>query len=211
MVCLMAGMMCWVSALSAGNKVSGAKGTKTSEALKVMVVGLPDNVRSNYFPLMMISQETGIPADSVVYVYNNAIAANIIDGNKNDGVEFIMPKNSGEVRAVIQKVSLQGDEALNKSANLSQVSGNEYQQLLADNDADYVLLLNQHYLKWQEKPMQTVFHITSYSLFDKDKNEVIHGNNNFTTMSLEGQEKLYRDARKCSSKILSSVLKTLDR
>jgi hypothetical protein len=149
---------------------------------------------------MMISQETGIPADSVVYVYNIAIAANIIDGNKNDGVEFIMPKNSGEMRAVIQKVSLQGDEALNKSANLSQVSGNEYQQLLADNDADYVLLLNQHYLKWQEKPMQTVFHITSYSVFDKDKNEVIHGNNNFTTMSLEGQEKLYRDARKCPAK-----------
>ena len=36
-------------------------------------------------------------------------------------------------------------------ADLSQVDDNRYEQLIKDTDSDYVLFLNQHYLKWQEK------------------------------------------------------------
>ena len=34
-------------------------------------------------------------------------------------------------------------------ADLSQVDDNRYEQLIKDTDSDYVLFLNQHYLKWQ--------------------------------------------------------------
>ena len=39
-------------------------GKESSATVKVLVVGL-DNVSSNYFPESMITEETGIPEDSI--------------------------------------------------------------------------------------------------------------------------------------------------
>ena len=86
----------------------------------------------------------------------------------------------------------------------------ELQKVLDNADADYLLVLNQHYLKWQDQPLRTLFHIVSYTLFDKDKNEVYRGNNFFTCMNLENPDKLRKSSRKSSSKIASTIIKTLD-
>ena len=86
-----------------------------------------------------------------------------------------------------------------------------YEQLIKDTDSDYVLFLNQHYLKWQEKPLRTLFHITSYSLFDKNQQEVTRGNHYFTSMNLESKDKLSKDSRKSSSKIVSTIVKNLSK
>lgn len=193
-------------------KPKNADGKKAAPAaVKVMVVGLPHNVSSNYYPISMISEETGIPTDSVVATYNNAIAQNIVANNKDASVEFFIPTDHAEMQMVTDKIALKGDNAEQKMADLSEVAPQDFDRLLAQNDADYVLFLNQHYLKWQEKPMQTVFHITSYSLFDRDRQEVAHGNNNFTSINLESKDKLQKDARKSSSKIASAVVKNLER
>lgn len=57
------------------------------------------------------------------------------------------------------------------------------------------------------KPLRTLFHITSYSLFDKNQKEVTRGNNYFTSMNLESKDKLSKDSRKSSSKIVSTIVK----
>ena len=41
--------------------------------------------------------------------------------------------------------------------------------------------------------LRTLFHIVSYTLFDKDKNEVYRGNNFFTCMNLENPDKLRKE------------------
>ena len=53
--------------------------------------------------------------------------------------------------------------------DLSAVPTEELQKVLDNADADYLLVLNQHYLKWQDQPLRTLFHIVSYTLFDKDE------------------------------------------
>lgn len=192
------------------NKVGAGK-TAAPGAVRIMVVGLPDNVSSNYYPISMISEETGIAPDSVDVAYNSAIAQNIISNNKDERISFFVPANTSGMTSVMEKIGLKGDEAGEKRADLSRVGADAFRNMLARNDADYVLFLNQHYLKWQEKPMQTVFHITSFSLFDGTMREVLYGNNNFTSINLENREKLRKDARKSSSKILSTIVKKIPR
>ena len=96
------------------------------------------------------------------------------------------------------------------ASDLSSVPLDEMRKIMNDADADYLLVLNQHYLKWQDQPLRTLFHIVSYSLFDKDKKEIITGNNFFTCMNLEEPNKIRKMSKKSSVKIASNVIKALE-
>jgi hypothetical protein len=124
--------------------------------------------------------------------------------------EAAAKEKAAAISSLLDKIRLEGEEE-ERYADLSQVDDNRYEQLIKDTDSDYVLFLNQHYLKWQEKPLRTLFHITSYSLFDKNQKEVTRGNNYFTSMNLESKDKLSKDSRKSSSKIVSTIVKSLSK
>lgn len=200
---------CPVWASDKDDKASTDKADRHS--VKVLVIGLPDNVDSNYFPNSMITEETGMPVDSIDHIYNQVITQNIIAANKNTGYRFLECDTPAEVEGLMDGVEWQGESEEEQYANLSRVDKESYNHLMEDEDADYILLLNRHYLKWQEKPLRTLFHITTYSLYDKNKNEVARGNNYFTSMELEGKDKLSKDSRKSSSKIASNVIKCLSK
>ena len=128
---------------------------------------------------------------------------------KNGDCKFI-PANATQVTGqVLNEIKVNG-ESEDCYSDLSAVPTEELQKVLDNAGADYLLVLNQHYLKWQDQPLRTLFHIVSYTLFDKDKNEVYRGNNFFTCMNLENPDKLRKSSRKSSSKIASSIIKTLD-
>lgn len=195
-----------VSAYSADE--NGVKANRNM--VKVLVVALPNNVDSNYFPNSMITEETGIPTDSIDYTYNQVMIRNIIAGNKDKKYQFVTPQRTAHISKLLDEVKLKGEEE-EKYADLSLVDDSSYEQLIKDTDSDYVLFLNQHYLKWQEKPLRTLFHITSYSLYDRNQKEVTRGNNYFTSMNLENKDKLSKNSRKSSSKIASYIVKSLEK
>lgn len=174
---------------------------------KVLVIGL-DNVNSNYFPQSMITEETGIPTDSISYTYNKIITSNIINANKDKDYVFVSPAASSEISEIIDNIKLEGEEE-EKYIDPSTLDDNEYSHLMDNTHADYVLFLNQHYLKWQEEPLRTLFHFVSYSLYDKNQKEITKGNNYFTCMNLEKADKLSKASRKSSSKIASTVIKSI--
>lgn len=180
-----------------------------SAAARILVVGLDNNVKSNYFYMGMIAEETGINAEHIDREYNRIIAENIAVYNKTSQCEFI-PVEPEEVKGdCIRPIPLNGDEE-NCNSDLSSIPADEWKNILTHAEADYMLVLNQHYLKWQETPLRTLFHIVSYTLFDKDKKEIYRGNNYFTTMSLEKPDELRKISRKSSSKIAANVVKSLD-
>ncbi len=174
---------------------------------KVLVIGL-DYVNSNYFPQSMITEETGIPTDSISYTYNKIITSNIINANKDKDYVFVSPAASSEISEIIDNIKLEGEEE-EKYIDPSTLDDNEYSHLMDNTHADYVLFLNQHYLKWQEEPLRTLFHFVSYSLYDKNQKEITKGNNYFTCMNLEKADKLSKASRKSSSKIASTVIKSI--
>lgn len=186
------------------------KENKTNDmTVKVLVVGL-DNVGSNYFPAPMITEETGIPQDSIGDTYNRIITDNIIQTNKDKKYAFVSSANLPDVNALIDEVEVKGEDE-DTYADLSHVNKAEYDKVLNEADADYVLFLNNHYLKWQDTPLRTLFHFVSYSLYDRNQNEVTKGNNYFTCMNLEKAAKLSKASRKSSSKIASEVIKSIDK
>ena len=178
-----------VASIAANAKESKKEGDNY-HAKQILIVGLHDNVKSNYF-------------------YNGMIAENIAASVKNGDCKFI-PANATQVTGqVLNEIKVNG-ESEDCYSDLSAVPTEELQKVLDNADADYLLVLNQHYLKWQDQPLRTLFHIVSYTLFDKDKNEVYRGNNFFTCMNLENPDKLRKSSRKSSSKIASTIIKTLD-
>lgn len=179
-------------------------------AKQILILGLHDNVKSNYFYNGMIAEETGMRADSIDQTYNTIIAENIAASAKNGDCKFI-PANSSLVSGEVLNEILVNGESENSYSDLSAVPSEELRKVLDRADADYLLVLNQHYLKWQDQPLRTLFHIISYSLFDKDKKEIFRGNHFFTCMNLENPDKLRKSSRKSSSKIASSIMKTLDK
>lgn len=188
----------------------GNKAPNEDNTVKVLVVGLENNVSSNYFPTPMITEETGIPEDSIGDTYNRIITDNIISGNKNKNYTFVSSENFPEADTLADEVKVNGEDE-ETYADLSQVNKDEYNKMLEEADADYVLFLNKHYLKWQDTPLRTLFHFVSYSLYDRNQNEVTKGNNYFTCMNLEKEDKLSKASRKSSSKIASAIIKSINK
>jgi hypothetical protein len=188
---------------------AGKDGAAKEEA-KVLIIGLNDNVKSNYYYNEQIASETGMKADSIDQQYNNIIAGNIAGASIGSPCKFIPGGDDPMYEQLIGKIEVSG-EGEDANSSLSHISTEELQQALDHAHADYLLVLNQHYLKWQEQPMRTVFHMVSYTLYNKERKQIYTGNQYFTTMSLEAPEKIIQLSRKSSSKIASSVARSLDR
>lgn len=195
--------------LSASAEENKKEENNHSAAKQILIVGLHDNVKSNYFYNGLIAEETGMQADSIDWAYNRIIAENIAAAALKGSVRFVPALGSQIDGRLLNEIQVNG-ESEESYADLSHVPAGEWQKALDKAGADYMLVLNQHYLKWQDQPLRTLFHIVSYTLFDKEKKEVCRGNNYFTCMNLEQPDKLRKISRKSTSKIASAIVRTLN-
>jgi hypothetical protein len=182
---------------------------KKKEEVQILIVGLNDNLKSNYYFDEVIEKEIGMNGDSVEHLYNSIIAKNIATALPNSSCKFVAGIDNKQFEEYAEKVEVAGDGEECVS-NLTKVPTAEFQQTLKQTGSNYLLVLNQHYLKRQEKPMRTVFYIVSYTLYDQNKKEVYSGNQFFTSMKLESPDKVRQISRKSTSKIASSIAKSLN-
>lgn len=201
MILIQAPLLLW------GKKEKGIQ--HKQQQAQVLIIGLNDNVKSNYYYDDLIAAQTGMKVDSIDQQYNAIIAENIIASAQNSSCQFTTGSMDVHADRIVGKIAVAG-EGEDCVSNLSGVSPEELQATLHEAGADYLLVLNQHYLKWQEEPMRTVFHMISYTLFDKDKKQVLSGNQYFTSMNLEAPEKVMQLSRKTTAKIASAVARSLD-
>ena len=176
---------------------------------KILVMGVKHNVSSNYYPNIMISEETGIPTDSIDATYNNAIANNIIENFHSKHYEFIVSDDESMEARVVNSIKVTGEKE-KMYVDLSNLDVDSYQKLLDETGADYMLFISQHYLRWQETPMRTLFHFISYSLVDKDCNKVYDGTKNFSSMNLLTVDQLCKMSKKSSIKIAMAAVDEID-
>ena len=193
-----------VLSANASNRKSNVTETNNNK-ITILIIGLPNNVKSNYFPKNMIAEETNISENDISNVYNSVIQNNIIKDNTNLNFKFVKCNND----ECLMGANMKGDVEEEQYLDLKNVNETQYHNLLKNNNADYVLFLDQHYLKWQEKPMNTIFHITSYSLYDAHQKLVTNGSDYFTSMELENSDKLAKLSNHSSSKILADVIKCI--
>lgn len=175
---------------------------KNQNQKKILILGLNDNIKSDYYYKELIAEESGISADSLELVFNNTIAGNIAQSR----IDFTTAQEPGTCAEVINSIRVKGEQE-NCTSDLSRVDNQCYSSLLKKAGADYVLILNRHYLKKQEEPFNTLFYFVSYSLYNKDKHELLNGSNYFTAMRIESAEAMKKASRKSADKIAASILK----
>lgn len=100
--------MASVATVQAEEAGKEAVGKESSATVKVLVVGL-DNVSSNYFPESMITEETGIPEDSIGDTYNRIITDNIIHANKNKEFAFISSEKFADAEKLLGDIQVSGE------------------------------------------------------------------------------------------------------
>lgn len=173
----------------------------------VLIVALNDNVKSNYFYPGMIADETGISADSVSIIYNRIIGKNIAEAARKKKVNMTILAPGQDADELRHEIKLVGEDE-NIYADLSNVSEQVWKTTMDKAHAEYALVLNQHYLKWQEDlQLHTLFHIVSFSLFDENKNEVYRGNAYFSSMNLLAPQQMDKSCTKSAAKIANNVIK----
>lgn len=78
--------------------------------------------------------------------------------------------------------------------------------LLSENNADYVVVINDYNFDQRVKPMNTVFHIISYSLHNRHGECILKDSDHYSTLELMEIDKLSAQMQKCSKKISKNIL-----
>lgn len=177
---------------------------------RILVVGLDRNIKSNYYDPEMLSEGTGIVKDSLSSVYNEVIEANLAKAAKDKSKYFLIPVKGNDWKDLTSDVVLKGDGE-HVSSDWSHINANELRALMQKTSADYLLVLDTHYLKYQEKPFKTVFHFINYSLYNNNKEKLTQGSSYFTSFAPQSEKEMANSSRKSSQKILSDIIKTINK
>ena len=121
------------------------------------------------------------------------VNGNAIQGTYHDILEDIKTTGEGE----------------NQSSDLTFVNATQLRGMLDQAGADYLLLLDNHYLKYQEEPFKTIFHYVNYSLYDGNKKKLAQGSNYFTSINPQSEQQMLKASRKSTAKMLNDVESTL--
>lgn len=174
---------------------------------RILVIGMLDNVKSNYFVTDMLAENTHIQEDSVCYIYNKVIEDNLAQmaQKTKSPYTFVYGKdvqdNNQELLDDIQTTG----EAENQSSDLAFVNSNKLKGMLEQAGADYLLLLDSHYLKYQEEPFKTIFHYVNYSLYDANKKKLGQGSNYFTSINPQTEQQMIKSSKKSTAKMLEDL------
>jgi len=191
-----------ITAIAPGAFAKGNKNEENPTAKKILILGLKNNIKSDYYYNGLIAEESGIPEDSLELTFNRIIANNIALSR----IDFIPIQNNGKCGSVVNNIKVKGEQE-DCISDLSEVDNQSFHDLLSNAGAEYVLILNRHFIKKQEQPFNTLFYIVSYSLYNKEKQEISNGSSYFTAMHIESAEIMKKASRKSSDKIASIILK----
>lgn len=200
------------SALAADSETEEDNAAKLDCNHKVLVVGMDDNIVSNYFSRDMLVEGTGINEDSVSYVYNKIIENSLAATAKKTKSPFRFVESAGEQETwdtLSKNVRIEGEED-KSTADLSTVDKQQLKKMLDQAGAAYLLVLDAHYLKYQETPFKTLFHYINYSLYDSNKNKLAQGSNYFTSINPQNEAQMMKSSSKSSEKIIDMIAKAVD-
>lgn len=198
--------------MAADPETEESNAAKQDRNHKVLVVGMNDNIVSNYFSRDMLAEGTGINEDSVCYVYNKVIENSLsaVAGKTKSPFRFVDSSSEQQTwNNLTRNARLEGEDEKSE-ADLSTVNKQQLKAMLDKAGAAYLLVLDAHYLKYQETPFKTLFHYVNYSLYDSNKNKLAQGSNHFTSINPQSREQMMKSSRKSSEKIIDMIAKTVD-
>lgn len=206
-------MLAFLSVLSMPSVSFAVKGNNENNNLtvsRILVVGLNDNVSSNHFLLSDLAEATATNVDSLSHLYNKVIIDNLSRNAQKKGIGMYAPAAETHTLwgSILRNAVLDG-EFEEKTSDLSRVDMDKYRTAMAGEKAEYLLTLDCHYLKYQERPLLTLFHFVNYSLYDANEKKVASGQCYFTSFAPQNLREMEKSSEKVSRKILDSIVKEL--
>lgn len=192
----------FTSPKDAGDKKSNSKDPKGSKKT-VLIVGIKDgNLTSNYFMAEHIAERTSIAKDSLEEVFSREISKSL-SKRDDSGFHFIRFESKKD-KSLLNKVQYKKEKDMMVS-DLSQLNDEDYQQLLSQYNADYVLFLDQYYLKYEGG--SNLFHIFNYDIYNQNKKNIVSGKTFFNTAELLPLANYEKKYEKSGNKIIDQLQK----
>lgn len=206
----MLALLCLLSMPSVSFAVKGNNGNDALSRSRILVVGLNDNVSSNHFLLSDLAEASATDVDSISHLYNKVIIDNLSRNAQKKGIGMFAPTSESHTLwgNILRNAVLDG-EFEEKTSDLSRVDIEKYRTAMAGEKAEYLLTLDCHYLKYQERPLLTLFHFVNYSLYDVNEKKVASGQCYFTSFAPQNIREMEKSSEKLSRKILDSIVKEL--
>ncbi len=194
-----------VNVALAGGK--GSNATETAPMPKILVVAPANNVNSDYYVTDMLTEGTGINRDSVSYVYNNVIA-NVMQQVANKENIIVLNGCCNAKSSLLKDIDIcgKGEDAM---VDMSKVDKAELQQEMQRVGASYLLILDQHFLKYQEQPFRTMFHFINYSFYDANEKKLGDGKSYFTSFNPQNAKDMTKSSLKSTKKIMADISKLI--
>lgn len=180
-----------------------AKNSKSQKT--VLIIGLKTgNITSNYFMPENIAEKTLIAKDSLEEIFSKQIIEHI---KKSSGSEFNIISIEGDNNTLLDKMEYKYDKEI-KTSDLSSIKDEEYNKLIMQYKADYVVFLDNYYLKYEGG--SNLFHILSYNVYNKNKKNIIAGKSFFNTPELLPLANYDKKFEKSGNKIVEQLQKVTD-
>lgn len=206
----MLALLCLLSMPSVSFAVKGNNGNDALSRSRILVVGLNDNVSSNHFLLSDLAEASATDVDSISHLYNKVIIDNLSRNAQKKGIGmFALTSESHTLWGSILRNAVLDGEFEEKTSDLSRVDMEKYRTAMAGEKAEYLLTLDCHYLKYQERPLLTLFHFVNYSLYDVNEKKVASGQCYFTSFAPQNIREMEKSSEKLSRKILDNIVKEL--
>lgn len=192
--------------------LAGGKDTNAAETAampKVLVVAPANNVNSDYYVTDMLTEDTGINRDSVSYVYNNVIA-NVMQQVANKENIIVLNGCGNAMNSLLKDIDIhgKGEDAM---VDMSKVDKSELQHEMQRVGASYLLVLDQHFLKYQEQPFRTMFHFINYSFYDANEKKLGNGKSYFTSFNPQSAKDMTKSSLKSTRKMVAEISKLIVR
>lgn len=206
----MLALLCLLLMPSVSFAVKGNNGNDALSRSRILVVGLNDNVSSNHFLLSDLAEASATDVDSISHLYNKVIIDNLSRNAQKKGIGmFALTSESHTLWGSILRNAVLDGEFEEKTSDLSRVDMEKYRTAMAGEKAEYLLTLDCHYLKYQERPLLTLFHFVNYSLYDVNEKKVASGQCYFTSFAPQNIREMEKSSEKLSRKILDNIVKEL--
>jgi len=197
---------------AAALETTEGEAAKSAKEHRVLVVSMDDNIVSNYFTNDMLAEGTGISEDSICHIYNKVIENGLSASARKEKSQYdfvTIAGNQNDWNAIAKYARIDKKEE-NSVADLTTVNIEQLKSLMDKADASYLLVLDAHYMKYQDKPFKTLFHYVNYSLYDTKKNKLGQGSNYFTSINPQNKAQMMKSSRKSTEKMVEIIEKILD-
>jgi hypothetical protein len=183
--------------------------TSTESGVVVLVVGFGDNVNSNYFPRVDMAVKMGVAQDKIDSLLNHKLWEGFAGVNLKN-ISFINPSDYSMISKTRNYFQFTGDPGDIRPELISSFE-TQIQELLEIYNADYLLLYNQYYLRWQEEPVRTLFHIFNYTIFNRKMQAVSKGQEHFNTFSLVNSDEMKKLMQRMVKKNTQNVSRLISK